>query len=351
MRFPPRPKLDPIPLRYDVVISQNFGRPIDSYRARTQPNGGSELHTVVVAEGLTKAGLRVGVLQPGASFVRWAGVDYFSIQDVAQRGLYVIECDVLISQRFGQLPPNVSFKRIVVEMHDLPDARASVPQAFLSEIPGGKTIVHSQFNAELYPDWPGLTIIPAAFEDSLYDVPKVPRATDKRERTFVYGSAALKGLEPTLTLWGELKRNKYEFKKATLIVTSPGYDAPEFDKLRATPGVVYEQQQTLGDMQMRLASSDGIFMVNTLPETFGCVQTMAEIAGRPCWALCLNGPGALREVLANPWSVHTNPQEFVEAISESKWPEIKPSRDYRMSTLLPQWLNVLGIEQQKEQAA
>jgi hypothetical protein len=299
---------------------------------------------------LQKSGLRVAVIQPGPAYVRWAGVDYLSLEDVIQRGLYDITCDVLLSQRFGALPANVSFGRLVVEMHDLPDDRAHTCIEFMSQVPGCKTVVHSQFNANLYPDWPGLTIIPAAFEDSLFDMPKVSRDPG-RERVFVYGSAALKGLEPTLQLWGELKRNKYMFKKATLIVTSPGYDAPEFDKLRNTPGVIYEQQQTLGDMQMRLANSDGIFMVNTLPETYGCVQAMAEIAGRPAWCACVNGAGALKEALANTWSVHTDPGEFVAAICAPKWPDMLPAKDVRMSTLLPQWLDVLGFAKQKEQAA
>jgi len=157
-------------------------------------------------------------------------------------------------------------------------------------------------------------------------------------------------------LWSQL-RHTYAFKKATLIVTSPGYDAPEFEQLRQTPGVVFEQQRTQGDMMMRLADSDGIFMVNTLPETFGCVQTMAEIAGRPCWALCgrldhntgqvhfgsEEATGGLREVLANPWSIHTDPVMFAQEISKPKWPALEPARDYRMSKLLPQWLDVLGL--------
>lgn len=344
MRFPARPPLVPTKVKYDVVISQNFGRQIDSWRARVMPNGGSEMHTVVVAEGLKRAGLSVAVLQPGPSFVRWGGVDYYSVQDVCNRGLWQLECDVLISQRFGELPPNVSFSRLVVEMHDLPDDRCQAIMPALAQVPGSKTVVHSQFNAALYPEWPGLTIIPAAFEDSLYEMASdKPHVLDRRDRTFVYGSAALKGLKETLQLWSELKRNHYSFKKAKLIVTSPGYDAPELDQLRDTPGVVYEQQKTQGDMMMRLANSDGIFMVNVLPETFGCVQTMCEIAGRPCWAMCINGPGALREVLANPWSIHTNINEFIEAIAKPTWPEMAPARDYRISTLLPQWLEVLGF--------
>lgn len=350
MRFKPRAPLERIKLEYDIVISQNFGRAIDSWRARTQPNGGSELHTVVIAEGLQKAGFRVAVIQPGPSFVRWANVDYLSLEDVIHRGLYDIQCEVLCSQRFGSLPANVSFAHLAVEMHDLPDERAQTCIDFMSQIPGCKTILHSQFNSNLYPDWPGSTIIPAAFEDSLYDMQAPPLQSDKRERTFVYGSAALKGLIPTLMLWGELKRNHYAFKKATLIVTSPGYDAPEFDKLKETPGVVYEQQKTLGDMIMRIANSDGLFQFNALPETFGCVHVMAEIVKRPAWIICSDqGPGALREVLANPWTIHTNPKEFVEAVAERDWPEIAPAHDYRMSKLLPQWLDVLGLTQPKEQ--
>jgi len=351
MRFKPRLPLERIKLEYDVVISQNFGRQIDSWRARTQPNGGSELHTVVVAEGLQKCGLRVAVIQPGPSYVRWEGVDYLSLEDVIHRGLYDIQCEVLLSQRFGSLPANVSFLRLAVEMHDLPDERAHNCIGFMNEVPGCKTILHSKFNADLYPDWPGSTVIPAAFEDSLYAMHSAPLKSDKRERVFVHGSAALKGLAPTLMLWGELKRNHYAFKKSTLIVTSPGYDSPEFEQLKNTPGVIYEQQKTLGDMMMRIASSDGLFQVNSLPETFGCVHVMAEIIGRPAWVVCAQGPGALREVLANPWTIHTDPKEFVEAMSAKEWPKLAPARDYRMSTLLPQWLDVLGLKQQKEIAA
>lgn len=334
-------------MRYDAIISQNFGRPIDSRRARTQPNGGSELHTVVVAEGLRKAGYSVAVIQPGPSFVRYAGVDYYSAQDVITRGIYELTCEVLISQRFGALPHHVSFSRLVVEMHDLPDDRAYGIMSSMSEIPGAKTVVHSEFNKALYPSWPGLTVIPAAFEPELYDNPSVERKTDKRKRVFVHGSAALKGLVQTLQLWGQLRKNKYEFSKATLIITSPGYDSPEMDKLRDMPGVIYEQQPDLASMQNRIANSDGLFQVNALPETFGCVHVMAEIARRPAWVFCLNGPGALREVLANPWSIHSDVNEFVEAISKPEWPDIAPAKDYRMTTLLPQWLEVLGLNKPK----
>jgi hypothetical protein len=78
---------------------------------------------------------------------------------------------------------------------------------------------------------------------------------------------------------------------------------------------------------------------------------MAEIAGRPAWCACVNGAGALKEALANTWSVHTDPGEFVAAICAPKWPDMLPAKDVRMSTLLPQWLDVLGFAKQKEQAA
>lgn len=363
MRFPARKPFQRIRLDYDVVISQNFGRPIDSYKARIQPNGGSELHTVVVAEGLQKAGLKVAVIQPGPNFVRWAGVDYLSLEDVISRGLYDIQCEVLVSQRFGSLPANVSFARLAVEMHDLPDERCHNVMPFMAEVPGCKTIVHSKFNAELYPDWPGLTVIPAMVEDSLFDLPPVTRSPG-RERTLIYGSAALKGLAPTLQLWRELHKNKYMFKKSKLIVTSPGYDdamqvLEEWSgKSRASVvdgdwgnGVTYEQQRTVGDMQRRLQNSDGIFMCNVLCETYGVVQTQCEIAGRPAWVMCLNGPGALKETLANPDTVHTDPEAFVNAVCAPHWPEMKPAKDVRQSTVIPLWLDCLGLKSKKRSSA
>lgn len=348
MRFPARPPIAKIKKHYDVVISQNFGHAIDSWRARTMPNGGSEMHTVIIAEGFQRVGYSVAVIQPGPHMVRWAGVDYYSLEDVIHRELYDLECDVLISQRFGELPQNVSFARLVVEMHDLPDERAAVPMGFMSQfmsqIPGCKTVVHSKFNEALYPEWPGMTVIPAAFEDSLYTLPRVERKPHKRERVFVSGSAALKGLQPTLALWKQLHDAHKSFRRSTLIVTSPGYDSPDWEELRKTPGVVFEQQPTPGDMMTRIANSDGLFQVNALPETFGCVHVMAEIVGRPAWVLAINGSGALKEVLANPWSIHTHAQPFVNAVAAEEWPEMLPARDYSASAVMPAWIDVCGLK-------
>ncbi len=78
---------------------------------------------------------------------------------------------------------------------------------------------------------------------------------------------------------------------------------------------------------------------------------MAEIAGRPAWCMCLNGAGALKEALANTWSVHTDPAEFVEAICASKWPEMKPAHDVRQSVICKQWFDALGFNKGAQVAA
>jgi len=330
------------------------------------PNGGSELHTVLVAEALVWAGLKVAVIQPGPSFVRWAGVDYYSAQDILHRGLYDLECEVLVSQRFGALPARVLFARLVVEMHDLPDERCGTIMAAMKDIiyprdANGqlrgsvkdgivKTIVHSQFNAKLYEDWPGLTVIPAMIEESLYELPAVDRDSSRRDRVFVYGSAALKGLTQTLELWKKMREHEYMMRKARLIVTSPGYDAPDFEQLKKTPGVEFRQPRTLGEMQLLLRDSDGIFMFNALPETYGCVQTQCEVAGRYAWVFAPN-PGALKETLANPESVHTDINSFVKAVCSDKWPKPKPAKNVRQSAVLPLWLDALGFKDNRAVAA
>jgi hypothetical protein len=102
-------------------------------------------------------------------------------------------------------------------------------------------------------------------------------------------------------------------------------------------------------MQLLLQQSDGIFMVNTLVETYGCIQTQCEVAGRFAWVFCPNGPGALKETLANPETVHTDINAFVKAVT-GKWTKPKPAKNVRQSVVLPLWLDALGFKQ-KEQAA
>ncbi len=181
----------------------------------------------------------------------------------------------------------------------------------------------------------------------------VPRATpvkfDERRSNYVYGSAALKGLEPTLALWKEIKRERvYHFRKATLTITSPGYDDIDPKLLEGCKDVIVHRGLSPYGMQQLLAASDGIFMVSKFPETFGIVFHQCEIANKRVRVLRLAGEDALDTTLANA-STFTEANAFVEdfAIEHNQL----AAHDFSVSAVLPRWLDVLGFAQQKEAAA
>lgn len=152
-----------------------------------------------------------------------------------------------------------------------------------------------------------------------------------------------------MALWRELKRTKnYPFKRATLTITSPGYDSFDPKLLEGAPDVrVYHGLSPAG-MQVLLSASDGLFMVSSFPETFGIVMAQAEIAGVPAHVLQVHGQtDALHTTLAN-LTLFTEPAPFVASFGAEL--ELLPARDYRISTHLPSWLSVLGLKQQEKAA-
>jgi hypothetical protein len=104
-----------------------------------------------------------------------------------------------------------------------PTNRYTVSGSFVvSHVP----VVHSPFAASLLEGWPNVSVIPCMLPDEFYEPLPAPVKLDERRHRYVYGSAAMKGLAPTLELWRELKRSKsYHWRKAELVVCSPGYDA------------------------------------------------------------------------------------------------------------------------------
>lgn len=375
MRLPPRTTPTPEQRTYDVVISQAVGKWANGFTVRNQPTGGSEWQVVLLAEALVTRGYSVAVLTPEGAFSSYGGVDYVpftaclgAFQDPEtgeKRHSIEIKCVVLVSERFGQLPPHVDFGRLVYDLHDLPDDRLQPVMAGLSSCPDSAVVVHSPYLAGLLETWPRVSVIPCMVPDEFYDAP-TPRGGFNasmeggkltRERRYVYGSAAMKGLAPTLQLWAELKKKAYHFKKATLTITSPGYDEIDPELLKGAKDVRVMTGLSPAGMQQLLAASDGIFMVSTYPETFGIVFHQCEIAGKPAWVLRAHpNDDALTTTLANPWTVDaSNADELLEKISgfdrTGAAHDLHSAKDFRISTHIDAWIEVLGLKQSKENAA
>lgn len=354
---PPTPEL----YTFDVLIAQNLGLPATGATVRAQPTGGSEWQVVILAEALAARGFRVGVTSPVGMFQRHNGVTYIPISELHGReDAYKnfrpsarISTEVLVSERFGQLPWNVDFERLVFDLHDLPDDRLQSVMGLLGEVETSRVVVHSKFLADLLQEWPRLSVIPCMLPDDFYTQPKLERVKLKeREHHYVYASAAMKGLAPTLALWRELKRSRnYHFRKAKLTVCSPGYDQMDmnlFTGLESSVGI-YTGLSPAGTQQL-LAASDGIFMVSQFPETFGIVFHQCELAGKPAHVLQTHGElDALHTTLAQPGTIYTEAAAFVASFEGDAW-DI-PMRSFAVSQHIDQWIAVLGLYKTKEQAA
>lgn len=314
---------------------------------------------VVLAEALAARGLRVGIVGPFFAFAIDRKVAYVPFCEVVGRSdpsggpsrpSARIRTRVLVSERFGKLPPGVEFERVVFDLHDIPDARlADVAQA-MREIPDSRCVVHSPFAASLLDGWPNVSVIPCMLPGEFYEPLPKPAKLNERAHRYVYGSAALKGLAPTLELWRELKRAKgYHWKKAQLVVCSPGYDAIDPKLLEGCKDVVVQHGLSPMGTQALLSASDGVFMVSTFPETFGIVFHQAEIAGKPAYVLRAHGNrDALDTTLANQETIVDRQggdelERFVEIIETDACEPMRPAHDFSVSAVLPQWLDVLGL--------
>lgn len=337
--------------------------PVTGSSVRLKPTGGSELQTVVLAEALAAQGLRVGVAGQFFAFCNERKVAFLPFCELVGRSdpsggpsrpSARIRTRVLVSERFGPLPPNVEFERVVFDLHDIPDARLADVAQTMREIPDSKCVVHSPFTASLLDGWPNVSVIPCMLPDEFYDPLPQPVKLDARKHRYVYGSAAMKGLAPTLELWRALKADKsYHWKRAELVVCSPGYDSIDPKLLEGCKDVVVQHGLSPAGMQALLSASDGIFMVSTYAETFGIVFHQAEIAGKPAYVLRTHGNrDALDTTLANPETVvDRDVESFVRNIEENvtafSW---RKAHDFSVSAVLPQWLDVLGLAT-KEKAA
>lgn len=381
MRLPFSAASAPTKMEFDVLVSQLVGLPCTGTSIRTQPTGGSEWQVVLLAEALAACGYRVGVINNVQAHTLEFGVRYIPAGEVIGRSgpfgdtrrTITVESEVVVSERFGEICPGIGFNRAVFDLHDLPDQRLTTVEGAVNAIAHSRVVVHSRFMHGLLPGWPRVEIIPCMIPDEFYELQQNKWQPPRKGPTYVYGSAAMKGLEPTLQLWRELKRRKvYHFKHAKLIVCSPGYDKVRPELLKELKDVQQAPPLTPAGMQMLLKEADGIFHVGIFPETFGLVFAQCEIAGKPAHVLRRGYEDALDEVLTHTETVFNDADFFVKSFDphgavDGKEPKetvnLLPSgqaassaasatpKDYRVSTHIKKWLEVLGLKQPAQEAA
>lgn len=324
--------------KYDLIIYDGIGLPYTGTTYRTGGLGGSEFEIILLAEGLASKGYKIAVLNgfrfPATEF----GVDYWPL-DILNTN--TIECKTLLLMRNSQFPMGkIDYDNVRFWLTDLPNENM-ITQLANWCAPGrpGLGICVSQWHRSLFPATWNFTSIYNMIPDWVYELePKTKNSTK-----YIYASAAVKGLDSTIEVWKELKKS-YFLKKAELNVCHPGYDKVDADKLAAN------KINLLGTLPFHklveeMRTTQHMMYANALPETFCIVGTLAEVLGVTPQVLVIQHPGALPEVLSNNQFVMNDFELFSKTVFENAKtpPVLKKAKDYRISSILPQWIKELKI--------
>jgi len=328
---------------YDVIFFDTVGNAFTRESLKTKPSGAAEIAIVKYAHWIAEQGYSVFVRNETYACDVDGGVVYGNLPQEMAR------CRALVISRYSRIPQNIQADRTIIWSVDA-DPHCHDHQKHLFEQKLATLVCISPWHATLFPrSWP-IRVIPSALPDATY----LPNPGEnagvgqiKRDpHLFVYCSAALKGLVATLGYWKMLKHKYPELAKARLVVTTPGYDKPDVAMIEDA-GAEYIGDLPPDGVERLLRTAAGLFFVNTFPETFCLAAVLAESVGCRCHILLGKVHGAI------PWSVRSphvtqDPvlfeRDFIEAYrSPSLYPVVRPN-DFRMSKVMPEWLDVLELK-------
>jgi tetratricopeptide (TPR) repeat protein len=329
--------VSPDPRPYDVILFDSIGMPYTGSTPEHSGLGGSEFESILLAEGLARRGFRVLVLNQTLLPATEGGVEYANHEAALS---IAFACRVLILARYSQVPP-VRFGRLVVAVSDMAGKSHGHLEPYFAGVADATLVALSTWHRSLFPATWRAAVIPYILPERVYSY-----EAKVNPHRFVYASAALKGLRETLAIWQELKRDP-ALADAELVVCTPGYDAVDEGAL-ARAGVRFLGSLPFDKVVHEIASSAGMFYVNTFPETFCIVAALAEALGRRVHVLCVKGAGALHETVRSPL-VTASRDEFVASFraayalpDDPRW--YAAARDYHETTVMAEWLRVLGLD-------
>jgi hypothetical protein len=325
--------------KYDLIIFDNVGVPYTSTTLKSGGLGGSEFEVLLLAEGLAKSGYKVAVINAFKFPCTENGVDFWPADYLNN---HTLNCKTLLIMRNSDVPVGrIEFDNIRFWFTDIPNEQQLTNLAnWLTPGRPGVGICVSSWHKSLFPPMWNFSYIHNMIPDWVYDLsPKT-----KNPSKLMYCSAALKGLDQTIELWRELKKS-YFLKKSELYVCHPGYDKVDSKKLE-TNKINFLGSLPFDKLVEELQTAQHLFYVNSFPETFCIVAALAEVLGVTPQVLTLQHPGALPEVVANSNFIVSDLTKFQKFVFDNAKtpPPLKKAKDYRVSTILPQWIKELKLQ-------
>lgn len=316
----------------DVLMFDRIGGAFSRSSIDKGGLGGSELEMVQVATELAKRGHKVVVANGVTTPIDEEGVRYVPWQQAPQyapkKAFYIQRSSVPEAGSGLAILPQV---RIVVRANDVYCKEYDAHRAIL-ETGRAALVANTKWQADLFTYAKEKIVIPPM----LGEIPVVGRSPG----LFVYASGAMKGWDATIAMWRKLQE-KYPDAMAgkRLVPISPGWGKVPVEE--AVDGLTPAEYRTW------LATAEGLFFVNTMPETFCCAAALAERAGTRTHILCKAGFGGLTESVVHRAYITENETEFevkfIEALGR------QPSRyadllaDLSPEAIGAEWEKVLGL--------
>jgi hypothetical protein len=311
----------------DIILFDTVGSPYTGKTLSESGMGGSEFQSILLLETLVKHGYKIICLNNTKDQIEHNGVLYLSHNNVHK---FEFQCNNLIIHRSSAIP-KIQHKKCFVWSTDL-NGPHNLHFYELFEQNKMQLITLSKFHDGQFPSNWNKSVINFMIPDWIYNYP-IP--TNKKN--YVYASSLMKGWGPTFSYWDYLKSNKYIDSDEILNVCLPGYDNKSI--LIYNNKINYLGTLTLEKVVETIASCKSMFYVNMMPETFCISAVLAEILKTTPLIYCLNGTGALQEVL-NTQTVTTDMHQFINYFKIGTPTPSNPS-NYKIDTVIENWKSIL----------
>jgi len=316
-------------LKVDVVLYDNVGIPYTTKTMYETGMGGSEFQSILLLKELTKQGKKVICINNTDKVKLDEDILYIPVSLLKS---YDIKCNNLIIHRLSDAP-KIPHKKAFIWVTDLnsPHTLKHYNNLDNKKI---ELISLCQFHNNLFPkDWIK-HIIPFIIPNEVYEY-NIPEKSG-----YVYASSIMKGYGATFAFWRYLKLQGLLDKKK-LSVCLPGYDNPAGDLSDTNFDINYLGTLPFKKVLDVIAKSEGMFYVNTMPETFGISVVLAEILKCTPIVYGINGLGSLPEVLNNNQFLTTDIKDFINFLKNKPEIEYKQPYNYRPEIVIKKWLEIL----------
>lgn len=313
----------------DIILFDTIGSPYTGETAVTSGMGGSEFQAILLLEEFAKLGKKVICLNNTQIEKKYNHVLYLPNNSIFK---YKFKCDHLILHR-NSIIPKIPHKYCYQWVTDNNNPH-NLSYYEYHENNKCKLITLSDYSNKQYPsNWNKHTInfiIPDWVYE--YNIPTI-------KKDFIYASSLMKGYGYTLEYWKYLKHmNKLNGKR--LKVCLPGYDNPSNDISDNDIDVDYLGTLTFKQVVELMANSEGMFYANVMTETFCISAVLAEILKTTPYIYCLNGYGALNEVL-NSDTVTLDIKQFFNDVSSRRKCSVD-AKNYHSKIVMTKWLELFN---------